>query len=54
MKKYEKMVRLLYGGFFMLGLAGGMLLEKPNIGIFIGIACGLFAHAILIMKSKDE
>ncbi|MFD0771803.1 hypothetical protein ACFQZ1_24025 [Bacillus sp. CGMCC 1.60114] len=48
MKKYEKMIRLLYGGFFILGLAGGMLLEKPNIGIFIGIACGLFAHYLRI------
>ncbi|MDC2864402.1 hypothetical protein ACIGHG_18670 [Bacillus sp. NPDC077411] len=54
MKKYEQAVGLFYGGFFMLGLAGGALLEKPNIGIFVGIACGLFTHAVLVMKDKNE
>lgn len=38
----------------MLGLASGTLLEKPNIGIFIGIACGLFAHAVLMIRGNGE
>lgn len=54
MKKYGQAVSLFYGGFFMFGLAVGTLLEKPNIGIFVGLACGLFTHAVFIMKDKNE